>query len=64
MLLDNRNSGYVGKALKQHAFQDSKLSVLSSLFTLYGFSALKKELKQLDSARILLTQWEQGYRFT
>lgn len=58
MLLDNRNSGYVGKELKQHSFQDSKLSVLSSLFTLYGFSALKRELKQLDSARILLTNWE------
>lgn len=58
MLLDNRNSGYVGKELKQHSFQNSKLSILSSFFTVYGFSALKKELKQLDSARILLTNWD------
>jgi len=33
MLLDNRNSGYVGKELKERSFEDSKLAVLSSLFT-------------------------------
>lgn len=32
--------------------------MLSSLFTLYGFSTLKQELKQLESARLLLTNWE------
>lgn len=58
MLLDNKNSGHVGNELKKHAFDGAKLSVLSGLFTLYGFSALKKELNRLDSARIFLTNWD------
>ena len=61
MLLDNKNSGYVGKELKKHSFEGSKLSVLSSLFTLYGFSSLKKELSKLQSTKVFLTNWqEQG----
>ncbi|WP_284880590.1 helicase-related protein [Acinetobacter variabilis] len=57
MLVDNKTRGYVGNELKKHIFDSSKLSVLSSLFTIYGFSILKQELKQLHSARILLTSW-------
>lgn len=57
MLIDNKTSGYVGNELKKHVFDGSKLSVLSSLFTLYGFSTLKQELKQIHSARIFLTNW-------
>lgn len=57
MLIDNKTSGYVGNELKKRIFDGSKLSVLSSLFTLYGFSTLKQELKQIHSARILLTSW-------
>lgn len=61
MLLDNKNSGYVGKELKKHSFEGSKLSVLSGLFTLYGFSSLKKELSKLQSTKVFLTNWqEQG----
>ena len=55
MLLDNKNSGYVGKELKRHSFDNSKLSVLSSLFTLYGFDSLKKELNKLSGTRLLVT---------
>ena len=44
MLLDNKNNGYVGNELKRCSFEGAKLSVLSSLFTLYGFASLKKEL--------------------
>ncbi|XKH60743.1 DEAD/DEAH box helicase family protein [Halomonas sediminis] len=58
MLLDNKASGHVGSELKNHFFDGAKLSVLSSLFTLYGFASLKQELKQLQSARFLLTGWE------
>ena len=58
MLLDNRNSGYVGEALKRHSFSGGKLSVLSSLFTLYGFSSLKKELLKLQNTRLVLTNWQ------
>lgn len=57
MLLDNKNSGYVGTELKAQAYEGSKLSVLSALFTLYGFSSLKKEFSKLSDVRLLLTAW-------
>lgn len=61
MLLDNKNSGYVGNELKKRPFDGSKLAVLSSLFTIYGFAALKKELSKLSQSRLFLTDWqEQG----
>ena len=58
MLLDNKNSGYVGNELKKHSFEGSELSVLSSLFTIYGFASLKKELSKLSAGRIFLTNWQ------
>ena len=58
MLLDNKNSGYVGNELKQRSFEGNKLSVLSSLFTLYGFNSLKKELSKLQNTRLFLTDWQ------
>lgn len=58
MLLDNKTSGHVGIELKKHTFSGSRLSVLSSLFTLYGFASLKHELKQLESARIIFSEWD------
>ena len=58
MLLDNKNNGYVGNELKRCSFEGGKLSVLSSLFTLYGFASLKKELSKLQNARLFLTDWQ------
>lgn len=58
MLLDNKRSGYVGNELKKRSFEESKLSVLSSLFTLYGFASLKKELSKLQEIRLFLTDWQ------
>ncbi|PHS00151.1 MAG: helicase [Blastopirellula sp.] len=58
MLLDNKNSGYVGNELKKQSFEGSKLSVLSSLFTIYGFASLKRELLKLSDARVFLTDWQ------
>ncbi|HPE59210.1 MAG TPA: SNF2-related protein [Thiolinea sp.] len=58
MLLDNRNNGYVGNELKKRSFEGSKLAVLSSLFTIYGYAALKKELGKLSGSRLLLTDWQ------
>lgn len=54
MLLDNKKNGKVGDELKKHLSAGKKLSVMSGLFSIYGFEALKKELKALDSARFLL----------
>ena len=58
MLLDNKTNGHVGNELKKRSFDGSRLSVLSTLFTLYGFSILKQEIKQLESARLFLTSWD------
>jgi hypothetical protein len=58
VLLDNKTNGHVGNELKQHTFLDSRLSILSSLFTLYGFASLKHELKQLGSANVIFTEWD------
>ncbi|MCG7983369.1 MAG: SNF2-related protein [Candidatus Thiodiazotropha lotti] len=58
MLLDNRNNGYVGEELRKRSFEDSKLAVLSSLFTIYGYAALRKELSKLSDSRLLLTDWQ------
>ncbi|MEE9304140.1 MAG: hypothetical protein V3U84_10180, partial [Thiotrichaceae bacterium] len=58
MLLDNRNSGYVGNEIKKRSFEGSKLSVLSSLFTIYGFASLKKEFSKLSAGRMILTNWQ------
>ncbi len=58
MLLDNRNNGYVGYELKKRSFEGSKLAVLSSLFTIYGYAALNKELGKLSNSRLLLTDWQ------
>lgn len=57
MLLDNKNSGYVGKELKKCSFEGSKLAILSCLFTTYGYAALAKELSKLSSTRLFLTDW-------
>jgi len=58
VLLDNRNNGYVGHELKKHSFENSQLAVLSSLFTIYGFATLHKELSKLSNSRLLLTDWQ------
>ncbi|NRB38338.1 MAG: hypothetical protein HRU20_07695 [Pseudomonadales bacterium] len=58
MVIVNKNNGRVGEELKKHSFENSKLSVLASLFTIYGFSSLKKELSQLASSRLFLSNWQ------
>ncbi|MEQ8690776.1 MAG: hypothetical protein RIC89_08060, partial [Pseudomonadales bacterium] len=56
--MDNRNNGYVGNELKKRSFEGSKLAVLSSLFTIYGYATLRKELSKLSGSRLLLTDWQ------
>ena len=58
MLLDNSNNGYVSEELKKHSFENSKLAVLSSLFTVYGYVSLRKEFSKLSDSRLLLTDWQ------
>ncbi|WP_306120902.1 MULTISPECIES: helicase-related protein [unclassified Roseitalea] len=56
MLLDNRKNGKVGEALRGYLTEGTKLSVISGLFSIYGFESLKKELKSVDGIRLLLAQ--------
>ncbi|EBA04704.1 DEAD/DEAH box helicase-like protein [Rhodobacteraceae bacterium HTCC2150] len=54
MLLDNKKNGKVGDELRKHLSSGTKLSVMSGLFSIYGFETLKKELKSIDGVRLLL----------
>lgn len=56
MLLDNRKNGKVGDELRRHTEAKSKLSIISGLFSIYGFESLKKELRQIDNLRLVLAQ--------
>jgi len=55
-ILDNRKNGKVGDALKEHIAQGSKLSFISSCFTIYAFKELKKELQKAESLRFLFIE--------
>ncbi|MBI9112742.1 helicase-related protein [Maridesulfovibrio ferrireducens] len=54
MLIDNKSNGRVGDELQAVMKLDSKLSILSALFSLYGFSELQESLGKIDSVRLLL----------
>lgn len=54
MLLDNKKNGKVGDELRRHLSSGTKLSIMSGLFSIYGFETLKKELKSVDSVQLLL----------
>lgn len=53
-LLDNKGQGKVGDALAKSIVKDARLSMLSSLFSIYGYDALRKELGRVDAVRLLL----------
>lgn len=53
-LLDNKNQGVVQDALKKNIQPNARLSILSGLFSIYGYAALKQELATIDSLRLLL----------
>jgi hypothetical protein len=57
MLLDNKNHGKVITELSHALKGDSKLSVLSGMFSIYGYAALKKELGRIADIRMLLSKW-------
>jgi len=58
MLLDNKNHGKVITALKKHLDTSSKISVLSGMFSIYGYAALKKELGNIKDIHLLLSKWD------
>jgi hypothetical protein len=54
MLLDNKAQGRVGDVLAEGIRKDAQLSIISSLFSIYGFAAMKKELARIKGLRFLL----------
>jgi len=54
MLLDNKGQGKVGDALVKGIQTNARLSILSRLFSIYGFCALKKQLERADVLRLLI----------
>ncbi|MDR4516158.1 MAG: SNF2-related protein [Nitrosomonas sp.] len=58
MLLDNKKNGKVGDALKNNLKIGARLSVISGLFSIYGFEALKNELSRVEKVRLLFSKIE------
>ena len=54
VLLDNKGQGKVGDALAEGIQANAHISILSSLFSIYGYSALKKQLESTDVLRLLI----------
>ena len=59
MLLDNKTAATLDRREKAVPSLARRLSVAGrAWFTLYGFASLKHELKQLESARIIFSEWD------
>ncbi|MEA1928868.1 MAG: helicase, partial [Candidatus Auribacterota bacterium] len=58
MLLDNEGTGKVGDVLGDVIRKDTRLSVLSGLFSIYGYAALKDQLNQISALRLLIPSSE------
>ena len=55
-ILDNRKKGKVGDTIKDLITTGSKLSFISSCFTIYAFQELKDNLKKCDNLRFLFIE--------
>ena len=60
VLLDNKGHGKVGDVLGKSIQEDARLSVLSGLFSIYGYSLLKNQLTQIDALRLLIPTKDAG----
>jgi SNF2 family DNA or RNA helicase len=55
-IIDNKQNGILGDALKDVIESKSKLSITTAYFTIYAIQELIKELKKTNSIRFLLSQ--------
>ncbi|MCF7926317.1 MAG: helicase [Candidatus Izimaplasma sp.] len=53
---DKNRLGQVGEFLRDNINKDSKVDVVSSIFTIYAFDKLKKQLNQTESVRFLYNE--------
>ncbi|MCX6645114.1 MAG: SNF2-related protein, partial [bacterium] len=54
VLLDNKTQGNVGDTLVSSIQKNARLSILSGLFSIYGYAALKQQLDRVGSLRLLI----------
>jgi SNF2 family DNA or RNA helicase len=54
--LDNKKNGFVYKELEKNIKEGSRLSVISSYFTIYAYYELKKNLNKIDSMRFIFKE--------
>ena len=54
VLLDNKGQGKVGDALSESIQAGARLSVVSGLFSIYGYAILKNQLAKIDALRLLI----------
>lgn len=55
-ILDNRNTGTVGDALKEEIQEGAKLSILASQLSIYAYKELRDKLNKVDNVRFLFTE--------
>lgn len=55
-IIDNKQNGILGDALKETLDSSSNVSIVSAYFTIYALNQLYKELKKSKKLRFLLTQ--------
>jgi len=53
MLLDNRTQGRVGEVLRESIQDNARLSIISSLFSVYAYFLLNQELARVGALRLL-----------
>lgn len=56
MMLDNKRNGTVGDAISPHLKKGNKVSIMASLFSIHAYDFLKKELNEIESVRLLLSE--------
>ncbi|HOO45508.1 MAG TPA: SNF2-related protein, partial [Deltaproteobacteria bacterium] len=54
VLLDNKGQGKVGDVLSEGIQANANLSILSGLFSIYGYSVLKEQLARTGGLRLLI----------
>jgi predicted transcriptional regulator len=54
--MDNKMNGKIYEDLKENIKKGSKISVISSYFTIYAYDHLKKELSKADKFRFIFTE--------
>ncbi len=55
MIIDNKKNGKVGDVLKEYISNDSKLSIISTYFTIYAFDELKSKLNSISNLKLLFS---------